>query len=91
MSFEHQSRASLMVTRLLPWCMPFLVEEYVRENGAVPYQDWFDSLDAAAAAKVAVAKKRQEADIARAWALHAEYKARKAQAAQREKKARKKR
>ena len=71
--------------------MPFLVEEYVRENGAVPYQDWFDSLDAAAAAKVAVAKKRQEADIARAWALHAEYKARKAQTAQREKKARKKR
>ena len=38
--------------------MPFLVEEYVRENGAVPYQDWFDSLDAAAAAKVAVAKVR---------------------------------
>ena len=119
--------------------MPFLIEEYVRENGAVPYQDWFDSLDAAAAAKVAVAKvrlslgntsnvkwfsgigeyridwgpgfrvylakdgnsliilfgggtkKRQEADIARAWALHAEYKARKAQTAQREKKARKKR
>jgi len=38
------------------WCLPLLVEEYVRENGAVPYQDWFDSLDATAAAKVAVAK-----------------------------------
>ena len=38
--------------------MPFLVEEYVRENGTVPYQDWFDSLDAMAAAKVAVAKVR---------------------------------
>ncbi|MDP2320791.1 MAG: hypothetical protein Q8O42_15800 [Acidobacteriota bacterium] len=38
--------------------MPFLVEEYVRENGTVPYQEWFDSLDAAAAAKVAVAKVR---------------------------------
>ena len=119
--------------------MPFLVEEYVRENGTVPYREWFDSLDAAAAAKVAVAKvrlslgntsnvkwfsgigeyridwgpgyrvylakdgesliilfgggtkKRQEADIARAVALHAEYKARKAQAARRETKARKKR
>ena len=116
-----------------------LVEEYVRENGAVPYQDWFDSLDATAAAKVAVAKvrlslgntssvrwfsgigeyridwgpgyrvypakdgdsliilfgggtkKRQQADIARALARHAEYKARKAAAARREPKASKKR
>ena len=119
--------------------MPFLVEEYVREDGAVPYQVWFDSLDAAAAAKVAVAKvrlslgntssvkwfsgigeyridwgpgyrvylakdgetliillgggtkKRQQADIANALVLHAEYKARKAAAAKREPKASKKR
>lgn len=119
--------------------MPFSIEEYVREDGSVPYQDWFDSLDAAAAAKVAVAKvrlslgntsnvkwfsgigeyridwgpgyrvylakdgesliilfgggtkKRQEADIARALALHTEYKARKAQAARRGTKAQKKR
>lgn len=38
--------------------MPFRVEEYVREDGGVPYQDWFNSLDATAAAKVAVAKVR---------------------------------
>jgi len=26
--------------------VPILVEEYVREDGAVPYQNWFDILDA---------------------------------------------
>ena len=119
--------------------VPFSVEEYVREDGAVPYQDWFNSLDANAAAKVAVAKvrlslgntsnvkwfsgigeyridwgpgyrvylakdgdsliillgggtkKRQQADIASALALHAEYKARKAAAARPVPKASKKR
>ena len=116
-----------------------MVEEYVRADGAVPYQDWFDSLDATAAAKVAVAKvrlslgntsnvkwfsgigeyridwgpgyrvylakdgdsliilfgggtkRRQDADIARAVVLHAEYKTRKAAAAKREPRASKKR
>jgi len=119
--------------------VPILVEEYVREDGAVPYQNWFDSLDAVAAAKVAVAKvrlslgntssvkwfsgigeyridwgpgyrvylakdgetliillgggtkKRQQADIAAALALHAEYKARKDAAAKRGPNASKKR
>lgn len=36
------------------------VQEYVREDGSNPYQKWFDSLDAIAAAKVAVAKSRLE-------------------------------
>ncbi|MEB3310977.1 MAG: type II toxin-antitoxin system RelE/ParE family toxin [Snowella sp.] len=36
------------------------VQEYVRENGSNPYQKWFDSLDAQAAAKVAVARSRLE-------------------------------
>jgi putative addiction module killer protein len=34
------------------------VEEYVREDGTIPYKRWFDSLDAQAAAKVATAKLR---------------------------------
>lgn len=36
------------------------VQEYIREDGSNPYQKWFDSLDAAAAAKVTVAKSRLE-------------------------------
>ena len=36
------------------------VEEYIREDGSSPYQKWFNSLDAQAAAKVAVAKARLE-------------------------------
>ncbi|MEM6447303.1 MAG: type II toxin-antitoxin system RelE/ParE family toxin [Cyanobacteria bacterium P01_D01_bin.123] len=36
------------------------VREYVRENGTNPYQQWFDRLDAIAAAKVTVAKSRLE-------------------------------
>jgi len=104
------------------------VEEYVREDGSIPYRAWFDGLDPQAAAKVAVAavrlalgntssvkwfsgigeyvinwgpgyrvylakdgnslivlfgggtKARQQADIARAKALHEEYKRRKAAA-----------
>ena len=106
--------------------MSLRVEEYIRADGSSPYRTWFESLDAQAAAKVAVAtvrlgmgntssvkwfggigeyvidwgpgyrlylardgneliilygggtKRRQRADIARAKALHAEYKARKA-------------
>ena len=105
------------------------IEEYVREDGSVPYRAWFDGLDAQAAAKVVVAlvrlslgntsnvkwfsgigeyvlnwgpgyrvylakdgealivllgggtKSRQDADIERAKALHAEYKSRKARGA----------
>ena len=119
--------------------MPLRVEEYVRVDGSVPYQAWFDSLEATAAAKVALAKvrlslgntsnvkwfsgvgeyridwgpglriylakdgdslvvlygggtkKSQPKDIARALALHAEFKARKALAATREAKAKDKR
>jgi putative addiction module killer protein len=88
------------------------VEEYVRPDGSSPCRDWFDGLDAQAAAKVTTAKLRmelgntsnvkwfsgigeyvidwgpgyriylakdgrQQADIGRAKALHAEYKKRK--------------
>jgi putative addiction module killer protein len=105
--------------------MKIRVEEYIRLDGSSPYRDWFDGLDAPAAAKVTTAKlrmelgntsnvkwfsgigeyvidwgpgyriylakdgetlivlfgggtkRRQQADIDRAKALHAEYKARK--------------
>jgi len=107
------------------------VQEYVREDGSIPYKVWFDRLDPHAAAKVATAvarlslgntsnvkwfsgagelrvdwgpgyrvylardgdslvllfcggaKKRQQADIAKALELHEEYKARKKAAARR--------
>lgn len=36
------------------------VQEYIKEDGSSPYQEWFDSLDAQAAAKVTVAKSRLE-------------------------------
>lgn len=36
------------------------VQEYLREDGSNPYEQWFNSLDAKAAAKVAVAKVRLE-------------------------------
>jgi len=106
--------------------MKIRVEEYIRPGGTSPYAEWFDSLDARAAAKVTIAKlrmefgntsnvkwfagigeyvidwgpgyriylakdgkslivlygggtkRRQQSDIDRAKALHAEYKARKA-------------
>jgi putative addiction module killer protein len=105
--------------------MKVRVEEYIRPDGSSPYRDWFDGLDAQAAAKVTTAKlrmelgntsnvkwfvgigeyvidwgpgyriylakdgeslivlfgggtkRRQQADIERAKALHAEYKKRK--------------
>jgi putative addiction module killer protein len=34
------------------------VLEYVREDGAIPFKEWFDRLDAVAAAKVAAAHAR---------------------------------
>ncbi len=34
------------------------VEEYIREDGSSPFRTWFDALDRAAAAKVAVAQVR---------------------------------
>lgn len=37
------------------------IEEYVRQDGAIPYKTWFDSLDAQAAAKVTTAKLRLSA------------------------------
>ncbi|BAZ81801.1 type II toxin-antitoxin system RelE/ParE family toxin [Sphaerospermopsis kisseleviana CS-549] len=36
------------------------VQEYLKEDGSSPYQEWFDSLGAQAAAKVTVAKSRLE-------------------------------
>lgn len=40
--------------------MGIQLEEYVREDGSNPYQQWFNQLDAMAAAKVTVAKVRLE-------------------------------
>ena len=40
--------------------MKIQLEEYILENGASPYQVWFNELDAQAAAKVTVAKTRLE-------------------------------
>ncbi len=40
--------------------MKIRVEEYIRPDGSIPYKDWFDSLDAQAAAKVVTAKLRME-------------------------------
>lgn len=34
--------------------------EYVREDGSIPYKDWFDALDVQAATKVATAALRME-------------------------------
>ena len=43
---------------MLPLLGRIRVEEYVREDGAVPYRAWFDRLDAHAAAEVVVAMVR---------------------------------
>ena len=40
--------------------MKIKVEEYLLQDGSSPYQSWFDSLDAQAAAKVVTAKLRLE-------------------------------
>jgi putative addiction module killer protein len=40
--------------------MNIRVEEYIRPDGSSPYADWFNSLDAQAAAKVVTAKVRME-------------------------------
>jgi putative addiction module killer protein len=40
--------------------MNIRVEEYIRPDGSSPYADWFNSLDAQAAAKMATAKLRME-------------------------------
>ena len=40
--------------------MKIKVEEYLRADGSSPYKNWFDSLDAQAAAKVVTAKLRLE-------------------------------
>jgi putative addiction module killer protein len=40
--------------------MSIRVEEYIRSDGSSPYADWFNGLDAQAAAKVTTAKLRME-------------------------------
>jgi len=40
--------------------MKIRVKEYVRSDRSSPYADWFNSLDAQAAAKVATAKLRMK-------------------------------
>jgi len=37
-----------------------IVREYIREDGSIPFKQWFDSLDYQAAAKVSVALARLE-------------------------------
>lgn len=36
------------------------IQEYIREDGSIPYQKWFNSLDTQAAAKITVATSRLE-------------------------------
>ena len=36
------------------------IQEYLRADGSIPYKEWFDNLDAQAAAKVVTAKLRLE-------------------------------
>lgn len=50
----------LLVTHELPFAMTIKIEEYIREDESNPYQQWFDTLNAQAAAKVTVAKLRME-------------------------------
>ena len=40
--------------------MTWKVEEYIAEDGRIPYRDWFDGLHVQAAAKVATAVLRME-------------------------------
>jgi putative addiction module killer protein len=40
--------------------MNIRVEEYIRPDGSSPYADWFNGLDAQAAAKIVTAKLRME-------------------------------
>ena len=64
--------------------MLYKIEELLREDGASPFAEWFDSLEAVAAAKVRVAVGRMEQgnlsrrDIDHAVALWDDYKRRKA-------------
>ena len=37
---------------------PYRVEEYIREDGSMPYRKWFDALDSAAAVKASTAVAR---------------------------------
>jgi len=36
------------------------VEEYIREDGTSPYEEWFMGLDTVAAAKIAIVKLKME-------------------------------
>ena len=36
------------------------VHEYIKKDGTIPYKEWFNGLDAQAAAKISVAKARME-------------------------------
>jgi len=40
--------------------VPMRLHEYIQEDGRNPYKEWFDGLDAQAAAKISVAKARLE-------------------------------
>jgi putative addiction module killer protein len=56
-----ESDADHVVTYVLPSSVAFRVEEYVREDGSIPFTAWFDQLDHQAAAKVATAVARLSA------------------------------
>ena len=49
-----------MVTYMLPLLLFMKIKEYVRVDGTNPFNQWFNRLDAQAAAKVAVAITRLE-------------------------------
>jgi len=40
--------------------MSFKVEEYIREDGTSPYEEWFMGLDTVAAAKITIVKLKME-------------------------------
>ena len=58
--------------------MKIRVEEYIRPDRSSPYRDWFDGLDAQAAAKVTTAKLRLElgniSNVKRTMALTRDFK-----------------
>jgi putative addiction module killer protein len=49
-----------MVTYKVLFPLSYKVEEYIREDGTSPYEDWFMDLDTVAAAKIAIVKLKME-------------------------------
>jgi hypothetical protein len=49
-----------MVTHRVLSGMSYKVEEYLREDGTSPYEEWFMGLDTIAAAKITIVKLKME-------------------------------